>query len=293
MNFDIESKVTHAMENTTLTLKSGLNSTSDVIYHTLEELGGGWIFFIRVMKTFRKTSGYREAIMQQIADVSTRTVGTVIFAGLFVGAILVLQFDTMLRRFDAQALLGGLNTSATIREIGPLIISFLLAGKVGAYTTAELANMRVTEQIDAVESLGVSPIQYLIIPRFIAIVLSSVVLLAIGLSVSVLGSLFVAEAFCGMNFYQYISSIPRFAGGWTIFEGLVRSIIFSTIVANVSTYKGYTASGGARGVGRAVTQSAIYINVYIVIGNFISSFFLEWIHDLMFWAINLVERLIY
>jgi phospholipid/cholesterol/gamma-HCH transport system permease protein len=215
---------------------------------------------------------------------------TVIFAGLFVGAILVLQFDTMLRRFDAQALLGGLNTSATIREVGPLIISFLLAGKVGAYTTAELANMRVTEQIDAIESLGTDPIQYLIIPRFFGVVLSSVVLLAIGLSVSVVGAILVAQ-FGGMNLYQYIASIPRFAGAWTLFEGLVRSTIFSTIVATVSTFKGFTATGGARGVGRAVTQSAIYINIYIVLGNYISSSLLEWIHDLTYFVIGLIERI--
>jgi len=289
----IESKVTDAMEGTTYVLKTGSLKLAEVIVNLLSELGGGWLFFWRVIRTYRKTSGYREAIMEQIAEVSTRTIGTVIFAGLFVGAILVLQFDIMLRRFDAQTLLGGLNTSATIREIGPMIISFLLAGKIGAYTTAELANMRVTEQIDAVESLGVSPIQYLIIPRFIAIVLSSVVLLAIGLSVSVLGSIFVAQSFSGMNMYLYISSIPRFAGAWTLFEGLVRSIIFSTIVATISTYKGYTASGGARGVGRAVTQSAIYINVYIVIANFISSSLLEWIHDLSFWGKNLIERIFF
>ena len=290
---NIGNKVTDAMEGTTFTLKMAIDKTMGAVINTFEELGGGWIFFLRILRTYRKTSGYKEAIIQQIAEVSTRTIGTVIFAGIFVGAILVLQFDVMLRRFDAQTLLGGLNTSATIREIGPMIISFLLAGKIGAFTTAELANMRVTEQIDAVESLGVSPIQYLIIPRFVAIVLSSVVLLAIGLSVSVLGSILVAQSFSGMNMYQYISSIPRFAGAWTIFEGLVRSIIFSTIVANVSTYKGYTASGGARGVGKAVTESAIYINVYIVVGNFISSSLLEWIHDLLFWLKSMAERLVF
>jgi phospholipid/cholesterol/gamma-HCH transport system permease protein len=263
----------------------------DSVLNTFHELGGAFLFFKRVVRTFRKTTGHRDAIIHQIAEVSTRTISTVIFAGMFVGAILVLQFDTMLKRFDAQALLGGLNTSATIREIGPLIISFLLAGKVGAYTTAELANMRVTEQIDAIESLGTNPIQYLIIPRFFAIILSSVVLLAIGLSVSVVGAILVAQAFSDLNFYQYISSIPRFAGGWTLFEGLVRSTLFSTIVATISTYKGFTATGGARGVGRAVTQSAIYINVYIVIANFISSSLLEWIHDLLYWGIHLVERI--
>ena len=257
----------------------------------LHEFGGACLFFKRILNTFRQTRGYRDAIMQQIAEVSTRTLSTVVFAGIFVGAILVIQFAVMLKRFDAEALLGGLNTSATIREVGPLIISFLLAGKIGAYTTAELANMRVTEQIDAIESLGTNSIQYLIVPRFFAIVLSSVALLAIGLSVSVFGAVLVAQSFTDMNLYQYIASIPRFVNAWTVFEGLVRSTIFSTIVATISTYKGYTASGGARGVGKAVTQSAIYINVYIVLANFISSSLLEWLHDLIFWFVSVVERI--
>lgn len=262
----------------------------DTLLNLFHEFGGACLFLKRLVQTFRKTSGYRDAIIQQIAEVSTRTLSTVIFAGLFVGAILVIQFDTMLKRFDARSLLGGLNTSATIREVGPLIISFLLAGKVGAFTTAELANMRVTEQIDAIESLGINSIQYLIIPRFCAIVLSSVVLLSIGLSVSVLGAVLVTQGFSDMNLYQYIASIPRFVGTWTLFEGLVRSTIFSTIVATISTYKGYTASGGARGVGKAVTQAAIYINVYIVLANFISSSLLEWLHDLLFWIGSILER---
>ncbi len=268
------------------TYQKGVQSAVDVFH----EFGGALLFMGKVIRIYRRTSGYRKSIIQQVAEVSTRTMSTVIFAGVFVGAILVMQFDVMLRRFDAQLLLGGLNTSATIREVGPLIISFLLAGKIGAYTTAELASMRVTEQIDAIESLGTDPIQYLIIPRFFGIVFSSVILLSIGLFVSIGGAIIVAQAFSGMNAYLYIASIPRFAGAWTLFEGLVRSTFFSAIVATISTYKGYTASGGARGVGRAVTQSAIYINVYIVLANFISSSLLEWFHDLLYFGINLIER---
>lgn len=259
-----------------------------IMQNILHEFGGSWIFLIRIIRTTQKTQGHAPGIYRQVAEVSARSMATVVFAGLFVGAILVLQFDVMLRHFDAEALLGGLNTSATLREVGPLIISFLLAGKVGAYTTAELANMRVTEQIDAIESLGTNSIQYLIIPRFFAIILSSVILLAMGLAVSVIGAILVAQAFADINFYQYIASIPRFAGAWTLFEGLVRCTFFSTIVATISTYKGYTASGGARGVGSAVTDSATYINVYIVIGNFVSSFILEWLHDLLVWIETLL-----
>jgi phospholipid/cholesterol/gamma-HCH transport system permease protein len=247
----------------------------------LHEFGGTWLFFWNIIHTTWHTPGNWRAVNEQILLVTSRSISTVLFAGIFIGAILVLQFQVMLGRFDAIILLGGLNTSATIREVGPLIISFLLAGKIGAYTTAELANMRVTEQIDAVECLGTNPLQYLVVPRFFAIIYSSVLLLVAGLAISVIGSLLVATTSGGMNAYQYISSIPRFAGAWTIFEGLFRCTLFSTIVATVCTFKGYTASGGAKGVGKAVTESAIFTNVYIVLANFASSSVLEWFHHML------------
>src|SRR4029077_13624236 len=125
---------------------------------------------------------------------SWRSLLTVMFSGVFVGAIMVVQFSMMLGKYDALSFLGGLNTSALVREVGPLIISFLLAGKIGAFTAAELGTMRVTEQIDAVECLGTARAQYLIVPRFLGIVLSSLILLEIGLIVSIMGALGVATA---------------------------------------------------------------------------------------------------
>ena len=241
----------------------------------LHELGGIGLFLGQIWRTFWRTDGNFRPIIAQMASVSLRSLSTVIFAGAFVGAILVLQFNLMLQKYDAQLLLGGLNTSACIREVGPLIISFLLAGKVGAFTAAELGTMRVTEQIDAIECLGTDSMQYLILPRFIAIVLSSLILLVIGLMVSLGGAMLVAQLACGVNPLQYISSIPRFTGLYTFAAGAFKCVVYGTIVAAVACYKGYTASGGARGVGRAVTQAAVYTNFYIVVANFLTSYFLD------------------
>jgi phospholipid/cholesterol/gamma-HCH transport system permease protein len=185
----------------------------------------------------------------------------------------------MLQQYDAQTFLGGLNTSAVVREVGPLIISFLLAGKIGAFTAAELGTMRVTEQIDAIECLGTNPLQYLIVPRFIAIVLSSVLLLVIGLMISIGGAMFVANWLCGINPLQYISSIPKFTTMGTLAGGTFKCLVYGVIVAGVSCYKGYTASGGARGVGQAVTRTAIYTNLFIVIANFLTSEFIQFCQD--------------
>ncbi len=245
-----------------------------------QELGGVILFQLKVIRTLLTTRENLKPIAAQIVYVFTRSLSTVAFAGIFAGAIIVLQFNLMLKRFDAQVLLGGLNTSALLREIGPLIISFLLAGKIGAFTAAELGTMRVTEQIDALECLGADPIQYLIVPRFTAIIFSSVLLLIFGLMISLGGSMAVARLACGLNPEQFASTIPRFNDAWTLASGFFKCAVYGTIVASVACYKGFTASGGARGVGRAVTLTAVYINFYIVIANFITSHIIEDLREL-------------
>src|SRR4051794_32204194 len=116
-------------------MKQFVESTFAILLH---ELGAIWLFSVQVFRVFCQTKGNFHPIMSQIASVSIRTLSTVILAGVFVGAILVLQLNLILAKYDAQTFLGGLNTSTVVREVGPLIISFLLAGKIGAFTAAEL-----------------------------------------------------------------------------------------------------------------------------------------------------------
>jgi phospholipid/cholesterol/gamma-HCH transport system permease protein len=243
----------------------------------LRATGGTFLFLFKVIHTARCTNGNSRAILGQIAYVSWRSISTVIFSGVFVGAILVIQFSVMLERYEAMSFLGGLNTSSLVREVGPLIISFLLAGKIGAFTAAELGTMRVTEQIDAVECLGTDPIQYLVVPRFFGIILSSLILLEIGLIVSIMGSMGVASVLGKTNMLQFVQSIPRITDGWAVFSGGLKSLVFGTIVASVCCYQGFTASGGARGVGRAVTMAAVYTNFFIVLADFGTSAFVDFV----------------
>jgi phospholipid/cholesterol/gamma-HCH transport system permease protein len=241
------------------------------ILQFFSEIGGITRFLLSIERAFRTTRGNAPAIFAQIVHVCFRSLPTIAFSGIFVGAILVIQFRQILVEYNAEVFLGGLNTSAVIREVGPLIISFLLAGKIGAYTAAELGTMRVTEQIDAIECLGTNPIQYLIVPRFLGIVISSLILLSLGLMISICGSMFVAHVLYDINPLQFVSAIPQFSSPTTLISGFVKSFIFGTLVAGVACYKGYTASGGARGVGKAVTLAAIYTNVFIVIADYASS----------------------
>jgi phospholipid/cholesterol/gamma-HCH transport system permease protein len=243
--------------------------------HFFHELGSMCLFFHRVTQTLLQTKGNVRPILAQVAFVSYRSLSTVMFAGVFVGAILVLQLYLILSKYDAQIFLGGLNTSTVVREVGPLIISFLLAGKIGAFTAAELGTMRVTEQIDAIECLGTNPIQYLIVPRLFGIIISSLILLMIGLLVSVGGSMFVAWVTCDMNASEFTSTIPKFISIWAVLGAMFKAVLYGGIVATVSCHRGFSATGGARGVGRAVTMASTYTNLYILIANFMASHFLD------------------
>ena len=237
----------------------------------LGEIGENLIFLKNIFSvalSAKRPKNSSKLIFEQISVIYFRTLGTVALAGSFGGALLVIQFHSMLAPYQANVLLGGLETSSLIREIGPLIISFLLAGKIGAYTTAELGTMRVTEQIDAMQTLGRDPLALVIVPRFVAIVVSGVVLLLIGLAVGVCASIVVSQFLFGLNWQEFASQIPKFVSLGTFAVGISRSVTYCTIVGLVACRQGYFAQGGAQGVGRAVTRAAIQINFAIVFADF-------------------------
>lgn len=192
-------------------------------------------------------------------------------AGLFVGAIMGIQFYLQLKAFGAAPVLGGLTTSGTVREVGPVLIAFMLAGKVGAFTSAELGTMKVTEQIDAIRCLGTDPIQFIIAPRYLAVVIASFLLLTFGLMISMLGGILITGQVADLNPYEYISGIPFYVTWWSVGSGVFKSLVFGAIIAQICCYKGYTTTGGARGVGRTVKETAVRIMVAIIIADYLTT----------------------
>lgn len=238
----------------------------------IADLGGAIIFLKDVIKTFFRKPVKNHEIFDQIWKVTIDSFPTTAMAGFFVGAIMSVQFTMQMQEFDALGYLGGLATSGTFREVGPLLIAFMLSGKVGAYTSAELGTMRVTEQIDAIRCLGADPMQEIIVPRFIGIIISSFFLLGIGLLMSIFGGMLVGNLFAGVNFEEYLRHIPSIVRPYSIFSGLIKCLTFAVVLATICTYKGYTASGGAKGVGRAVVSTAVATMVCIVIADWFTSF---------------------
>lgn len=242
------------------------------ILNFLDEVGRIALFFKELTKVFYTKKIDRSDVADQVWKVTLDSWPTTAMAGFFVGAILTVQFTLQMKEFGALGYLGGLATSGTFREVGPLLIAFMLSGKVGAYTSAELGTMKVTEQIDAIRCLGSNPIQEIILPRFIAIVVCSFFLLALGLMMSVLGGMLMGAAFAGVNFEEYLRHIPTILSPFSVLSGLVKCFSFSVVLATVCTYKGYTTTGGAKGVGKAVISTAVTTMVAIVVFDWMTSF---------------------
>jgi len=238
----------------------------------IDDLGACLLFVREVFLTALRAPCSWASICEQIWKVTIQSLPTTAMAGFFVGAIMTVQFTMQIKAFGALGYLGGLSTSATVREIGPLLIAFLLSGKVGAFTSAELGTMRVTEQIDAIRCLGANPITEIILPRYIGIIISSFFLLTAGLMMSIFGGMLLAAVFSGINPEEYIRHIPTIVTSFSISSGLFKCLVFALILASVCTYKGFNTTGGAKGVGRSVVSTAVLTMVGIVVADWFTSF---------------------
>lgn len=238
----------------------------------IDDVGRALQFLATVLGTMVRRPTRRDDLFDQTWKVTVQSFATTGMAGFFVGGIMAVQFALQMNEFGALGYLGGLATSGTVREVGPLLIAFMLAGKVGAFTSAELGTMRVTEQIDAIRCLGADPIQEIVVPRFVAIIVSSFFLLALGLIMSVGGGMLVGGLVAGVNYEEYLRHIPAIVAPGSILAGLVKCLTFAVVLSTICTYKGYTATGGAKGVGLSVVNTAVATMIGIVFADWLTSF---------------------
>lgn len=252
----------------------------DYISDILEEIGGMINFLKHIFKSFKALKEYRLELLNQMYQVGTSALIVTIVSGLFVGAIFATQFYIQLVGYGANSFIGGLNTSGTIRDLGPLLVAFMLAGKIGAFMSAEIGTMRVTNQIDAIRCLGTDPFEYLLAPRFLAILVMTLVLLFFALIVSIVGGMLAMLITANINPTEYISNIPELVNATSVATGLIKSFVFGFLIALICCYLGYTTEGGAKGVGKTVNKTAVTTVVAIVIADFSISATIDWIYTI-------------
>ncbi len=245
---------------------------------TFEEIGGITVFFGRVIVTIlRGPFEWREFIHQSYR-VGVQSLMVIFLAGGFVGAIIAIQFSYPLEMLGAQVLLGGVTSSGIMREVGPMLIAAMIAGRIGAYIVAELGTMKVTEQVDAVRCLGLDPMTYLVVPRFLAVVVMVFLLTILGVIVALGGGMLVGVIMLETNIYIYWTKMVALVDSVAFIYALVKGFFFGIVIATIACHKGMSAEGGAFGVGEEVRNSLVITAISLAAVSYLLSSILRIIH---------------
>ena len=206
-------------------------------------------------------------ILAQMSHLGVDSLLIVSLTLLFTGAVFALQTADILIRFGAQSTVGGIISVAIGRELGPVLVGVVCAGRVGAAITAEISTMKVTEQIDALRVMAVNPVNYLIVPRMLACMLVVPLLTVFGDVVGVLGGYMVAVYYSDISSFSYINSINTFADVFDLTGGMIKAIFFGNVIAVLGCYYGLHCPAGAEGVGKATTRTVVTSIIVIFILN--------------------------
>jgi phospholipid/cholesterol/gamma-HCH transport system permease protein len=178
--------------------------------------------------------------------------------------VLALQSAYQMQRYSAEMYIASLVAFSVVRELGPVLTALIVAGRVGASITAELGTMKVTEQIDALETLATNPIKYLVVPRFLALIIMLPLLTVYADMIGILGGYIVGVYKLGISHAMYMKNTWEPLKYKDLFSGLIKSFFFAVITCIVACYEGMTAEGGAEGVGRATTRSVVTSFILII-----------------------------
>ena len=206
----------------------------------------------------------RRQIFEQMSKIGVDSLPIVFLISMFTGMVLALQSAYQLQRFSAEMYMASLVVFSMTRELGPVLTALIVAGRVGASITAELGTMKVTEQLDAMETLATNPVKYLVVPRFIALIIVLPLLTIYSDIVGILGGYLVGVYKLGVSHSMYMKNTWQPLTYKDFFTGLVKSFFFGIIICIVACYEGMTAEGGAEGVGRSTTSSVVVSFILII-----------------------------
>lgn len=208
-------------------------------------------------------------VLAAMEFIGVQSIFIVALTGTFSGMVVTLQTVYALRAFSAEGRVGGIVAVSLLRELAPVFTAIMVTARAGSAMSAELGNMRVTEQIDAITTMGVSAVQYLLSPRLLASMIMLPLLCALYASVGMAGSYLVAVLWLGGDQGIWMQSIRDLAVPKDLTMGLIKSIAFGFILTSISCRHGFFAKGGARGVGIATTRAVVDSCVTILVANYI------------------------
>lgn len=243
----------------------------------LELLGDFWLFswdlfkksFLSPIKVIANST--RE-IAKQIYRIGIESLPIVFLISGFIGMILAIQTAYQLEKFGATAYVSSLVTVSVVRELGPLLTAILISGRIGAGITAELGSMVVNEEITAYETMAIDPKEFLLVPRFVALVVSLPILTLFADILAFLGGMLISGAFLAIPVNQYYSVGMEALIIKDVATGLFKSVVFGFIIALIACYKGFRVRGGAVAVGTSTTQTVVHSIVWIIVADLFLTF---------------------
>jgi phospholipid/cholesterol/gamma-HCH transport system permease protein len=254
-----------------------LERTGERVLDALERLGA----FTRLAgATLRAAARPRfpwREVLRQLEAIGARSTSIVLLTALFTGMVLALQTGFALERFGAKLYVGSVVGLSLARELGPVLTALMVGGRVGAGIAAELGSMQVTEQIDAIRSLGADPVQKLVLPRVVAATLALPMLAVIANVVGTLGGLAIAVWQFGIPGNFYLQTIYRFVIVGDFLSGVAKTFVFGWIIATVACFAGLSTEGGTAGVGRATTRAVVVASITVLIADYFLTQAMLWL----------------
>jgi phospholipid/cholesterol/gamma-HCH transport system permease protein len=222
-----------------------------------------WLF----VGPFRKKAAKRQSIFEQMLFMGVKSLLIVFFVALFTGIVIAMQTAPQLESLGAVIYVAGLVAVSITRELGPVLTGLVIAGRVGAAITAELGTMKVTEQVEALESMALNPVRFLVVPRFLALVIMLPCLTILADAVGILGGYLIGVFNLHINPGLYIDTTFRFLTTKDIITGVTKSFVFGAIIALIGCHYGLNTAGGAEGVGKSTTTSIVTSFILIIVAD--------------------------
>ncbi len=211
---------------------------------------------------------YSSEILHQMDELGVKSLSITGITAFVTGGVLALQTAYSLEAFGGKTFVGRIVSLSLVRELGPILTALMVAGRVGSGITAEIGSMTVTEQVDALRAMAISPVRRLVVPRLLAILIMMPVLTAIADVLGIIGGLGIAVLEIRMTFQDYFTSILQQLQISDICSGLSKTFFFGFEIAAIGCYNGLQVEGGATAVGRATTQTVVLASICILVSDF-------------------------
>ena len=206
-------------------------------------------------------------ILSQIIRIGVQAIPMASLVSLSVGFILAMQSSTELGKMGANSFIPDLVSLSLMRELGPLLVAIIVVGRSGSAVAAELGTMKVNEEIEALRVMAIDPIRYLVVPRFIALMIMLPCMTVLGTCVGLAGGWVVCTLNIGMPSSLYIMRSMQRPELWDLYSGIIKTVVFAHILITIACFQGLNVQGGAEGVGRATTAAVVYSILWIIIAD--------------------------